>query len=205
MDVMRKIEYRFLHWGPFVCHYRMTPEEIKTLDSIEEKEDYNKSLAGHINYEKGLDYNKVFETLSPYLQSYLQGFHEYRGKKLASSFELLSSWVNRQKKYEFNPPHTHDEDLSFVVYTKVPAGLEAECIKSVSNSPGPGCIVFDFNMPTFSKNNNLILQTHAHLPDVGDLFIFPAQLPHWVYPFKETEGERVSISGNIRLDGSKEK
>ena len=73
MDVMRKIEYRFLHWGPFVCHYRMTPEEIKTLDSIEEKEDYNKSLAGHINHEKGLDYNKVFEILSPYLQSYLQG------------------------------------------------------------------------------------------------------------------------------------
>jgi hypothetical protein len=31
------------------------------------------------------------------------------------------------------------------------------------------------------------------------MFIFPAGLPHWVYPFKTTEGERVSISGNINL------
>jgi len=48
-------------------------------------------------------------------------------------------------------------------------------------------------------SNKLCLQTHSHLPSVGDLFIFPAVLPHWVYPFTKTEGERVSISGNIRL------
>ena len=61
---------------------------------------------------------------------------------------LKSLWVNFQKKYEFNPPHTHDDDLSFVIYTKIPDGLEEECKTSVSNSPGPGCIVFDFNMPS---------------------------------------------------------
>ncbi len=205
MDIMRRIEYKFLHWGPFVCHYKMTPEEVNTLNGLKEEEDYNKNLAGHINHEKGLDYNKVFETLSPYLQSYLQGFHEYRGKKLANSFELLSSWINKQKKYEFNPPHTHDEDLSFVIYTEIPDGLEDESMNYFSNSPGPGSISFDFNMP--NANNKFYLQTHSHLPSVGDMFVFPAGLPHWVYPFRTTEGERVSISGNLRLiyDSKKEK
>ena len=31
------------------------------------------------------------------------------------------------------------------------------------------------------------------------MIFFPAGLPHWVYPFKTTEGERVSISGNVHL------
>ena len=61
-----------------------------------------------------------------------------------------------------------------------------------------------FSLLSFFAVNNLFLNTHAHLPSVGDMFIFPAQLPHWVYPFKTTEGERVSISGNINLiDGDK--
>ena len=24
----RRIEYRFLHWGPFVCNYTLLPEEV---------------------------------------------------------------------------------------------------------------------------------------------------------------------------------
>jgi hypothetical protein len=93
--------------------------------------------------------------------------------------------------------------LSFVIYTEVPQGLHRECYTSASTSPGPGCITFDFNL-SGSNVNKFFLQTHSHLPSAGDMFIFPAGLPHWVYPFKTTEGERVSISGNINLiDGDK--
>ncbi len=199
MTDIRKIEYRFLHWGPFVCNYTLTPEEVESFKSLESGEDNRENLAGHLQDEKSLDRPKVFALLAPYLQSYLKGYHEYRAEPLANGFELMTTWINRQKKNEFNPPHTHDGDLSFVVYTEIPEGLEEECKTSVANSPGPGCITFDFNMPFSSVSNKLCLQTHSHLPSVGDLFIFPAVLPHWVYPFTKTEGERVSISGNVRL------
>ena len=90
-----------------------------------------------------------------------------------------------------------------MLYTEIPQGLHKECHTAVANSPGPGCITFDFNL-SGSNVNKFFLQTHSHLPSVGDLFIFPAGLPHWVYPFKTTEGERVSISGNVHLiDGDK--
>ena len=205
MTDQRRIEYRFLHWGPFVTQYELSSKEVADLNKIEEGQEFNRGLAGHITDEYELSKEKVFEIIEPYLQSYVQGFWDYRKIKLANSFTMVSAWINRQKKYEFNPPHTHDDDLSFVIYTKIPEGLEKECRESVSNSPGPGCIVFDFNMPSSAGGNKMFLQTHAHLPSVGDMFIFPAGLPHWVYPFTKTEGDRVSISGNIKFDDSQKK
>ena len=205
MTDQRRIEYRFLHWGPFVTQYELSSKEVADLNKIEEGQEFNRGLAGHITDEYELSKEKVFEIIEPYLQSYVQGFWDYRKIKLANSFTMVSAWINRQKKYEFNPPHTHDDDLSFVIYTKIPEGLEKECRESVSNSPGPGCIVFDFNMPSSAGGNKMFLQTHAHLPSVGDMFIFPAGLPHWVYPFTKTQGERVSISGNIKFDDSQKK
>ena len=194
---MRRIEYRYLHWGPFVCHYKLTSEEVERLKSLESGKDYRDNLAGHLENENLLNKDEVFKIISSYLDSYLQGYMDFRGAPLATGYELTTAWINRQKKNEFNPPHTHDRDLSFVTYTEIPNGLEEECTTAIANSPGPACIVFNFNLPG-NNLHKLFLQTHVHLPSVGDMFIFPAGLPHWVYPFK-TEGERVSISGNIRL------
>jgi len=193
----RQIRYRYLHWGPFVSHYSLLEEEVKQFKSLKSGDDNRVNLAGHLKDEKVLNKDEVWKILSPYINSYVQGFHEFSYKSLPGSFELASSWINRQKKNEFNPPHTHDGDLSFVLYTEIPKGLKKESQSSVSNSPGPGCIIFDFNMPGMSTNNHLFLSSHSFLPEVGDMFIFPASLPHWVFPFKETEGERVSISGNV--------
>ena len=199
----RRIDYRFLHWGPFVCNYTLLPEEIEEFKKLKSGVDYKTNLAGHLANEKSLDKEEVYKILLPYLHSYAQGYQGYRAEPLCNGFKMVAAWINRQKKNEFNPPHTHDGHLSFVVYTEVPQALHKECYTSVYNSPGPGCITFDFNMPG-SGMNKFFLQTHSHLPSVGDMFIFPAGLPHWVYPFKTTEGERVSISGNISLvDGDK--
>ena len=88
----------------------------------------------------------------------MQGYHEFRAQPLCNGFEIKSAWINRQKKNEFNPPHTHDDDLSFVIYTKIPKGLHKECHSCCSaTAPGPGCITFDFNMPG-SNINNLFLK-----------------------------------------------
>ena len=37
------------------------------------------------------------------------------------------------------------------------------------------------------------------MPATRDLFIFPANLDHWVFPFKSNV-ERISVSGNILFD-----
>ena len=37
-------------------------------------------------------------------------------------------------------------------------------------------------------------------PEVGDFYIFPHYLMHTVYPFKDTDEERRSISFNAAID-----
>ena len=51
----RRIEYRFLHWGPFVCNYTLLPEEVGALRQLESGIDYRDHLAGHLENEKALD------------------------------------------------------------------------------------------------------------------------------------------------------
>ena len=38
------------------------------------------------------------------------------------------------------------------------------------------------------------------IPEVGDFYIFPHYLMHTVYPFKDTDEERRSISFNAVVD-----
>ena len=64
MTDTRRIEYRFLHWGPFVCNYTLTSEEVEAFRSLEGGEDYRNNLAGHLENEKALDKEKVSEKLS---------------------------------------------------------------------------------------------------------------------------------------------
>ena len=40
------------------------------------------------------------------------------------------------------------------------------------------------------------------IPQVGDFYFFPNYLMHTVYPFKDTDEERRSISFNATIDDS---
>ena len=65
--------------------------------------------------------------------------------------------------------------------------------EDLHNNSGPGTINFDYGieMP--------LLINHFHkFPRVGDIFIFPAWLTHYVHAFK-SDVERISVSGNIRM------
>ena len=39
-------------------------------------------------------------------------------------------------------------------------------------------------------------------PEIGDLYLFPSNMMHTVYPFKNTDEERRSISFNAFVDQS---
>ena len=114
-----------------------------------------------------------------------------------SSIETLQSSLgseqNYQKALEYNPPHNHKADLSFIIYLQVPDEIkkENEKMQGVHNNEGPGMIVFDYgiDMP-------LSIGSYSTLPRVGDILIFPAWLPHYVHAFK-SDVERISVSGNI--------
>tara|TARA_R100001460_G_C3475332_1_gene167652 strand:+ start:66 stop:623 length:558 start_codon:yes stop_codon:yes gene_type:complete len=107
-------------------------------------------------------------------------------------------WVNFQKKYEFNPLHKHNRQLSFVIWMKIPYNYEDE--KRTAGPTGltetvqSGCFQLHYS-DIFGQIRSVTYPLSSD--NEGTMLMFPAQLAHQVYPFYTSDQERVSISGNI--------
>ena len=194
----RTINYHYFHWGPFLYKSSMSEEEIKKIKKLcsKKSEDYRINLAGLLKHEHKLDVKEIFPIIFPYINSYMQAYIDYRGNKdMATNpeIELKASWVNYMTKFESNPLHTHDDDLSFVIYTEISKNLKKEVENTVGNTR-PGWINFMYTLGEEKYHIN----KHIFMPEIGDIFIFPATLHHSVNHF-QSEGERVSVSGNLKI------
>ena len=195
-------DYKFSYWGPFVLETKLEQEFVDVLlekgnESREKNLDNRKKLAGMMDNEYYYeDYEEWFiPKFTSYLDLYMEGLlTEWKPKQnLIKEWYIKGLWINYQKANEYNPPHNHPGDLSFVIYLQVPDEIkkENEKMKGVHNNEGQGNIVFSYgiDMP-FSIN------TVSRLPEVGDIIIFPAWLTHYVHAFK-SDVERISVSGNV--------
>ena len=198
------IQYITPYWGPLVFESQIDKEFVDLLleKGQETTLDARKKLAGMIDNE--YYYENYYEWFIPkfeiYLNSYVDAAKDYANntpmERISAGWHLEKLWINYQKANEYNPPHDHTGDLSFVIYLQVPEEIvkENEETKHEHNNVGPGMINFwiGVDMP-FSINRC------SKMPSVGDIFIFPAWLPHYVNAFK-VDVERISVSGNIRFD-----
>ena len=196
------MNYNFPYWGPLVMDVELEDETISLLlekgkKSQKKHLDARKKLAGMIDREYYFENpNKWFcPIFNSYVNAYIEAVSEYKldaFKTSPTSWILEKLWINYQKAYEYNPPHHHVGDLSFVIYLQVPEEIVKE--NDVHNNPGPGMICFDMGpeMP-FSVGGNVMM------PRVGQAFIFPAWLSHHVLAFK-SDVERISVSGNIKFN-----
>jgi hypothetical protein len=191
----KTINYNYYHWGPFLYKTIINQNELKEIKKLcsKKSKDYRKNLAGLIKHEYIVDTKKIFPIVYPYLKSYLEAYKRYSLKSIGSKIELVGAWVNYMTKFESNPSHTHHEDLSFVIYTKIPKNLKKEVEGTVGNVR-PGTINFEYTLGTEKYNIN----QHTFMPEVRDFFIFPASLHHSVNHFK-SDGERISISGKVKI------
>ena len=96
---------------------------------------------------------------------------------------------------DFNPPHTHGGDYSFVVFVDVPKQIHKEIEKFEGTGARPGCLLFEHGTPSRPKWSTT---GHAIIPQTGDIYMFPSLLQHWVVPYK-SKCTRVSVSGNLRI------
>lgn len=224
---MTEISYWFSYWGPYVVHTRFKDPTIveelleKAIESRTDEErskqlDARANLAGQIEEEFWYeDYNDWFvPRFAPYVNLYLEGLRDYKSDSFEHIYSrsakvsgkprqiqvnlewvLDSLWVNFQKPREYNPPHHHTGDISFVLFLQVPEGIkkENEAIKGIHNNEGPGMLIFDYG-----EHIPFSLARCSKMPEVGDIIMFPSWLRHQVHDFK-SEGERISVSGNITL------
>jgi hypothetical protein len=168
-------------------------EEIKNADKS-----YNKNLVGNIRKEFNLA--NIIPQIEPYLQhlaeQYNIHFPYFINKKPEQPVSLKNLWVNRQEKYEFNPPHNHDGLFSFVIWYDIPYTMQEE----LANAPGTKSMVNLAGHFEFLYHDTMGRISTETIPADktfnGRICFFPAEMMHTVYPFY-SEGERITISGNL--------
>ncbi len=97
--------------------------------------------------------------------------------------QIVSEWVVRMNPGDFNPAHFHtDCHLSGLLYLKIPEGMERD---------SGGNLHFLHGSPTTFYTNQ-----YQVAPKVGDTYLWPSWLQHFVYPYK-CEGERWVMPFNL--------
>ena len=192
-------------FGPSIVKINIPDEIILSINKyidelIQDKEktlklDYGSSLAGNVTQEFLLDIDfmqkiKWVEFLAGMSQKWLQEGHNITLKK----FEILTSWVVKQYKHDYNPIHYHDGHISGVGYLKVPKNMGDPAQKNKKINHNGKLILID------GSKKFLCNPTHIITPRVGDFYLFPSYMMHTVYPFSETTEERRSVSFNAKID-----
>ena len=108
---------------------------------------------------------------------------------------MLSSWVVRQFENEYNPIHWHDGHISGAGFLKVPKSLGQHYQKKKVPPYSGGYLQLIHGSRMFLSQSVISI-----IPKVGDFYFFPNYLMHAVFPFKDSNEERRSISFNAKVD-----
>jgi|TARA_B110000116_G_scaffold267411_1_gene279698 hypothetical protein len=192
-------------FGPSIAKVKIPSETIFSMNEfveeiIKDKKrsedlDYGSNLAGNVQQEFKLDLefmkkNSWAEFLGKACQEWLKQGHNISVKK----FEIISSWIVRQFKNEYNPIHYHGGHISGVGYLKVPVDMGQTIQKNKNVQQNGKLVLID------GSKKLLCNPTYVITPELGDFYLFPSYMMHTVYPFSNTLEERRSVSFNAKID-----
>jgi len=194
-----EIEYGVFSWGPCIVRLKISEDFRSKLliegeESRKEELKFNTKLAGIIKEEYAYRKKEIFlPEISQVLGVYDQALQKFKNKPYEQKPEYLlnSLWVNYMKKNEYNPPHDHADNLSFVIFLDVPEEIKKEQKEYQGQSGGPGSLMF-----LYGEGNRQAITYQGIHPNNGDMFIFPSWVKHYVAPFY-SDVTRISVSGNV--------
>ena len=195
-------------FGPTIVKVKIPDEIINDLnnyiDQIIDNEkksselDAGKILVGDVTQEFLLEKDIMQKSgWEDFLEKSTNKWIEVEFKKKLTKFVIKDSWVVRQFKNEYNPTHWHTGHISGAGYLKVPKnmGHHTQSQKTDFKEYKGGYLQLIHGAKMFACDS-----TQSIKPKVGDFYIFPHYLMHSVYPFKDTDEERRSISFNAFID-----
>ena len=151
----------------------------------------NSRLAGALDQQSSLsEWKYECPKLEEYLLDRVNGIWDWvyttcpwefnKTKDITRFIKLHNLWVNYQKKNQYNPIHVHSGVVSFVIFVDIPYGPEER-----NNFYSDGAFQLEKEVLPVDSSWN------------GTLLMFPSTTNHAVYPFRSTEKERTTVSGNI--------
>ena len=188
------IKYNFYYWGPLLFKTKL-PEEvlqkIKKLCKKDPDKSYVKNLAGDIKDEYAINEIEIDNIIKPYINTFREAFLNWYGSSIGELY-ARGAWVNYMKPGDYNPVHIHrDCEFSSVLYLDIPEELKKEMESFKGRGKGPGSISF-----LYGEESYYATTWYDFRPEVGDFYIFPWALRHYVHPYK-SKCERISVAINF--------
>lgn len=166
---------------------------------------YNQYLAGTLEHEYAL-----FKSADAIADFFSHDRFTINGKRLKLSSSIKEGrtvptlWVNFQKKYEYNPIHNHDGDISFVVWVNIPYTIEDEKkAPHAKSGTSSGVPAFSFlYSPPYPQTRWTVAEHRIEVDKSyeGTCILFPSSYQHMVTPFYTSDDYRISVSGNFVLE-----
>ena len=193
-------------FGPSIVKIKIPKDIVDKLniyvDKLLENEkklselDHGKNLVGDVTQEIKLE-REIMEKSGwgNFLAASCARWTELEFKKRLTKFEIKYSWIVRQFQNEYNPTHWHGGHISGAGFLKVPKSLGESTQQKKSKKYRGGSLQLIHGARMFTCPSTLNIT-----PEVGDFYLFPNYLMHTVFPFKDTEEERRSISFNAAID-----
>ena len=192
-------------FGPSIARMTMPTELVNNLNQYVdetildvgklEELDHGSKLAGNVKQEFKLEKDFIEKSgLLKFLAFGTSNWIKLSDQKEIKKFEIQESWIVRQFKNEYNPIHYHSGHISGVGYLKTPKNF-GEYLQSSKRVNRNGQIALVHGNRMFNSKATININ-----PIVGDFYLFPNYLMHTVYPFKDSDQERRSISFNANID-----
>ena len=171
-------------------------EKKKDEENKKAKLNFGNSLVGDVTQEFLIE-REIAEKSGwlNFLGTCIQKWIEMELNKKITKLDVIDTWVVRQFKNEYNPTHWHSGHISGAGFLKVPStlGQHTQDKKSIKYKGGNLQLIHGARMFLCRSTLNIV-------PSVGDFYFFPNYLMHTVFPFKDTNEERRSISFNANID-----
>jgi len=169
-------------------------DEVRASEKMSKEVDAGKTLIGNVSQEILLSQEIIKESgwlafLANATRAWIKGVLRTEITK----FNINSSWVVSQYADEYNPVHWHNGHISGAGFLKVPSTFGETFQKDKKNLNGKLTLLH--GQRAFMSDSQ-----YKITPEVGDFYIFPHYLMHTVYPFRDTDEERRSISFNAVVD-----
>jgi hypothetical protein len=158
--------------------------------------EYNKRLAGQIKHEYKIDFSDRAIQMIEFVGN---EWHRKHGTDGNLNNQHLGAWVNLQTKHEFNPLHDHDGILSWVIWANIPYDFDEEqqvFPKARNKDVSKFGFVYTDSLGTIRTHSLPIDKTWE-----GRMIVFPAGMRHYVNPFYTSDGIRISVAGNLGVQG----
>jgi len=197
------VKTEVLTLGEIVVKFEMPKQFIDDINNVfEEKEittvDWSPQLAGKIKKEKLVNH-LLSDNVNATFQMCFGEYMKRLGSVLSETHQLAlnSAWINDMYAGEYNPCHFHASKnslvgLSSVLFLKVPDTYGEEIVNH--SNPANGHLEF-----IGGAQHSLSMSQIRLSPKVGDFFVFPYTLVHAVYPFKDTDQVRRTLSYNCDI------